>query len=254
MKKKELDWSFWMKMVISMVGMIMLLSFLLGGKAFQKKEDEQQQQRGSGKKLVETNPREPFRIQIMSMNTITLFFLLMSINEYRVSEFTSPFGVDPNKIPNKCRLQQQSYYWIIFLFCLMIVIYNYVALSHSLKKATSKNLIYDKSAPDDTSYRNLYRDKNRGRISSSEVETLIKNVRKIKFKNGMFVVEIYPHFMEFIFFMMLAFFSIIIYFFFVLSNYGVIENQLFKPCANPLNNDRFYDPFAEEEQENQEYY
>jgi len=250
MKKKEIDWSFWMKIVISGLGMILLLTFLLGGKAFQKKDDEQQQQKGRGEKSSrKTNPREPFRTQIMSMNTITLFFLLMSINEYRVNEFTSPFGVDPDKIPKKCKLHQESYYWIIFLLCLTIVGYNYLILFFTLARANSRNIIVEKTSSSDK-----YRDKYY-RASSGDVETLIKSVNRLNPKNGMFVVEIYPYFIEFMFFMMLAFFSIIIYIFFVLSNYSVIENKLFKPCANPLNNDRFYDPFAKEETtDNDEYY
>lgn len=246
--KKEIDWSFWMKIVLSVIGSFLWLSFLLGAKAFQSGEEEQQSQRGRDKRNPKTNPKKPFRTQIMSMNTITLFFLLMSINEYRVNEFASPFGVNPDKIPKKCKLQQQSYYWIILFCCFFIVGYNYIILLFTLNKATSKNLIIDKSSDRDRDDRYMYK------RSTSDVEGVIKSVRRLESKNGMFVVEIYPYLIEYVFFTILAFFSIIIYIFFVLSNYGVIENKLFKPCANPLNNDRFYDPFTNDEEENTEYY
>lgn len=224
MPRKELDWSFYMKIITSGVFIFFILSLLLGKKGFQSWEED------DGKKEKEkehpkTNHKRPLRMRIMVLNTISLFFMLMSIQEYRLNEFMSPFGVDPDKIPRTCRTEQQGYYWVILLFCVAIVAYNYIIHFNVLMNASVGNVRTEQS---------------------SRFEELSRYIRKTKLKNGGLVIETYPYIIEFMFAVFIAFFSATTYVMFVLINYNVIEGSIFKPCFHPLNNDRFYDPYVDE--------
>ena len=240
--KKQIDWSFWVKMVIAIIGGLFFLSFMIGTRwRFSKKYSLQQdlKQKKDDKSSKPTRPDQPLRVQIMSINTISLLFLLLSIQEYRVNEFISPFGVDPEKIPSTCHTQQSIFYWILIFFCFFLVGYNYLIVSNVLEKATSSNIIGQKEK----------RDSRYGFISSSSgADAIITKINeylsRLKLRNGMFLVEKYPSVIEFLFFGMIAVFSIVFYILLVLINYNVLSSDIFKPCVNPLNNDRFYDPFS----------
>jgi hypothetical protein len=106
-----------------------------------------------------------------------------------------------------------------------------------LKKASNTNIIVESSS---TTSRNV----------SGYVSIANAHIDKLAPKNGGFVVERYPFALEFAFSVLLSLFSVTMYVMFVLINYNVIESEIFKPCFHPLNNNRFYDPFVEEEQIN----
>jgi hypothetical protein len=240
--KKEIDWSFWVKMVVTVLGGLFLLSFILGTRwRFSKKFSLQQdlKQKKSESKPKPTNPQQPLRVQIMSINTISLFFLLMTIQEYRMNEVLSPFGVDPEKIPASCQVQQLVSYWIIMILSLFIVGYNYLIVSNILEKATSSNVIGQKEKRTSDRY---------GIVTTSNTDSIIQKVHNylssLRLRNGMFMVEKYPSVLEFLFFVLIALFSIVFYVLLVLNNYNVLSSNIFRPCVSPLNNDRFYDPYA----------
>lgn len=240
--KKEIDWSFWVKMVVTMIGGLFLLSFILGTRwRFSKKYSLQQdlKQKKDESKPQPTNPQQPLRVQIMSINTISLFFLLMTIQEYRMNEVLSPFGVDPEKIPASCQVHQLVSYWIIMFLSLFIVGYNYLIISNILEKATSSNVIGQKEKRTADRY---------GIVTTSNTDSIIQKVHNylssLRLRNGMFMVEKYPSVLEFLFFVLIALFSIVFYVLLVLNNYNVLTSNIFRPCVHPLNNDRFYDPYS----------
>lgn len=242
MTTKELNWSFWLKISLAGIGSILLLSFLLGtrwrfSKVYSLQQDLKQKETKVDPKA--TNPQQPLRVQIMTINTITLFFLLMTIQEYRMNEFISPFGVDPEKIPEKCQIQQLVYYWVILILSLFMIGYNYLILSNVLEKANSENIIGRLKEKKSTERYGYVTSSNTGAI----IEKINSYLASLKLRNGMFMVEKYPSILEFVFFYMVALFSIGMYIILVLNNYNVIETNIFKSCVHPLNNDRFYDPF-----------
>lgn len=225
MNKKELDWSFYVKIVVAAIGGLFILSFLRTPWAVSREDEESQ----SKKESPDTNPLKPLRMQIMSLNTISLFFLLMSISEFRTNEFMSPFGVDPDKIPSQCKLQQEAYTWTILISSLAIVAYNYFMVNGGvLGRATRGNVITDKTQE---------------RYSSVNVESIHKYIKNLKIKNAKFMVEKYPSKAELMFFMLVAIMSILMYILFVLQNYGVIDTNLFRPCVDPQDTSRFYNPY-----------
>lgn len=229
--RKEKDWSFGLKMSISGIfGIFMVFLLFFGKKAFEPMEEVDYK---SGKNPL-TNHKRPLRVQIMALNTITIFFLLMSVQEYRLNEFMSPFGVDPDKIPPQCKRQQEGYYWIVLFTCIIIIFYNLIIHSNILKTATKKNVLFEKKQ----------------QTASRNVGLVNDDIEKLKIRNGGFVVEKYPYMLEYLFAFLLALFSILMYILFVLNNYNVIEIKIFKNCFNPLDNKRFYDPFVEEETNN----
>lgn len=225
MNKKELDWSFYVKIVMAAIGGIFILSFLKTPWAVSREEEQSQ----SKKESPDTNPLKPLRMQIMSLNTISLFFLLMSISELRTNEFMAPFGVDPDKIPPKCQLQQEAYTWTILISSLAIVGYNYFIVGGGvLGRASSGNVIADKTQE---------------RYSSVSVDSIHKYIKRLKIKNAKFMVEKYPSKVELMFFVLVAIMSILMYMLFVLQNYGVISTNLFRPCVDPQDTSRFYNPY-----------
>lgn len=229
---KEIDWSFYVKIVISVIFLLFILVIVLfGSKAFQPMDEDQVKKDVKPKK---TNFRRPLRLKLIVLNTISLFFLLMSVQEYRLNEFMSPFGVDPDKIPSKCRTQQKFYYWIILTCCFFIVLYNFFIHFNVLTKASSANVIVETTSTT-----------SKDRVSSY-VSAAKSYIDKLAPTNGGFVVERYPFALEFVFSVLLSFFSILIYIMFVLINYNVIESEIFKPCFHPENTARFYDPFVSE--------
>lgn len=226
--QKEQDWKFYLKIGISIFGVLCILSFLIGTKwSFQTGQIEQYSQERS---ILSTNPQKPLRVQIMSLNTISLFFLFMCISEYRANEITSPFGVDPDKIPDKCKREQSVFLSFFMSFCVIILLYNFMIVPFLLQKATKENLSIDKSRTE------------RGYYSRS-IEDVIKSVTRLQPKNGMFMVQTNPTVIEFMFFMLIAVLSILLYVLFILHNYNVIDVSFFQSCFHPLNNDRFYDPY-----------
>lgn len=253
MIKKQLDGFFCMKIAISVIGIIFLLSFIRIKWNYMPSEDED----GNMKNLPEkkTKPNKPLRMQIMSFNTITLFFLLLSIQEYRVNEVISPFGVDPEKIPPDCKIEQSIYYFTTMACCLIIVGYNYFIVDSALKNATPRNLFVKPKEQTSVqrptyyglSYMKPERANHKDRIGSESVDSINRRLKELKSLNGGFLAEIYPSAVEFMFFVLVAIFSIVMYLLLVLSNYGILPGNMFKSCAHPLNNNRFYDPFAEED-------
>lgn len=224
MNKKELDWSFYVKIVMAAIGGVFILSFAKTSWAVSREEEQSQ-----SKKEPDTNPLKPLRMQIMSLNTISLFFLLMSVSELRTNEFMSPFGVDPEKIPSTCKLQQEAYTWTILISSLAIVGYNYFIVGGGvLGRATSGNVVADKTQE---------------RYSSVSVDSIHKYIKRLKIKNAKFMVERYPSKIELMFFVLVAITSILMYILFVLQNYGVINTNLFRPCVDPQDTSRFYNPY-----------
>lgn len=218
--RKEIDWRFVMKMVIVGVFFLFILIITFERKAFQPMEEQVKQN-----DHVKTDVRRPVRMKLMVMNTITLFFFLMSVQEYRLNEIMAPMGVDPDKIPTSCWIQQQIYYWFVILCCLLIVFYNFIIHFLVLTKASSTN------------------------VFSAKKDTVVKyaeyiNKKQNAFKNGGAVVEMYPYALEFVVSVLLAFLSGFFYVMFVLINYNIIDNNMFKSCFHPRNTARFYDPFA----------
>ena len=57
------------------------------------------------------------------------------------------------------------------------------------------------------------------------------------------MVEKYPSKVELMFFVLVAIMSILMYMLFVLQNYGVISTNLFRPCVDPQDTSRFYNPY-----------
>ena len=75
--QKEMDWSFYVKIVISGIFLFFILVIILfGSKAFQPMDEDQVKKDAKPKK---TNFRRPLRMKLIVLNTISLFFLLMSI-------------------------------------------------------------------------------------------------------------------------------------------------------------------------------
>lgn len=218
--KKELDWTFMFKMGLVGVGLLLFSGFALGTTwVFRPSEDDDV---GASAGTRKTNPRKPLRAQVMSFNTITIFFLLMSVAEFRTNEVLSPHGVDPAKIPPKCRTQQQAYTGIVLACALLIVFYNYFVLTAGvLAKPDTGNVLMQK-----TSQRN--------------VDDIVRYMRRVRSKNTAVLVEVYPYKLEFFFFALVAIFSVIMYGVLVLANYGVIDADLFRPCF--ADTQRFYDP------------
>ena len=220
---KEIDWSFYVKIVIAGIFLFFVLIIVLfGHKAFQPLNEDHVKM---DSKQPKTNYRQPIRMQLIVLNTFSLFFMLMSIQEYRLNEFMSPFGVDPEKIPSQCKTQQQLYYWIVLTCAFALVLYNFFVHFMVLKKASAGNVIMD----------------NPQRVSS-----YVSAIDKLTIKNGGFVVQKYPFVPEYLFSVFLALFSGITYIMFVLINYNVVESKIFRPCFHPQNTSRFYDPFVEQ--------
>lgn len=225
--KKKLDWRFVMKMIIAGVFFLFILINIFGKKAFQPMEEQTNKSNSS---RVKTNVHRPLRMRLMVMNTITLFFFLMSVQEYRLNEVMAPFGVDPDKIPSSCWSQQQAYYWFVMLCCLLLVFYNFIIHFMVLTEASSSNTF----------------------VSSTDKNSVVGSIhsiigKKSSFKNGGVVVEMYPYALEFVFSVLLAFLSATFYVMFVLINYNIIESNIFQSCFHPRNTARFYDPFDKNE-------
>lgn len=227
--EKERNWIFWSKITLTIIASLFLLSFLLGTKwVFHKGESDEQQYQQKSYDSPKTNTKKPLRVQIMSLNTITLFFLVMCISEFRVNEIASPMGVDPEKIPEKCKTRQRLLYFFFMSFCIIIIFYNFIIIPFILKKARRDNLITDRRQKDS---------------SSKTLDDVLRSVSRLKAKNGMFMVERYPSVVEFAFFILIAFLAIILYLLLVLDNYGILEIKPFQSCFHPLDNNRFYDPY-----------
>lgn len=223
--RKEIDWSFYVKIVVSAIFSIFVLFILIrGNKSFKPADDEGYDTQKSKTPAKKTEHRRPLRLQIIVLNTITIFFLLMSVQEYRVNEFMSPVGVDPAKIPHNCVKRQQAYYWFVLTSCFMLILYNFSAHFTTLKNATRGNIILKQE---------------KSRTSPTRV---IEDIKELKVSNGGFVVENYPFLVEYLFSVLLCLFSIVFYVIFVLSNYNVIDTVFFQPCFDPLELSRFYDP------------
>lgn len=205
--RKELDWAFAFKMGMVGVGLMMLLGFGLGTTWVLRPGEEDDKTVDTRK----TNPRKPLRAQIMSINTITLFFLLLSVSEMRADGFMSPRGIDPETIPPKCRAQQQAYTSFALGCSLLIVLYNYFVFSAGVLARPSAG--------------NIRMEKQRG------AQEFVRCVRGIKSRNTALVVEVYPYPVEFFFFALVAVLALLMYGLFVLTNYGVIETKLFDACA-----------------------
>lgn len=230
MNKKPLDWTFYIKIVMATIGGLFLLSFLRTKWALYVDEEEQVSQKT---KSPTTNPLKPLRVQIMSLNTISLFFMLMSVSEFRTNEFMSPFGVDPNNIPPACKFQQESYTWMILFFCLAIVGYNYFIVGNGvLGRATRSNVVSEKKQSED-----------RYRYTEMSVEKINKYIKALNIKNAKFMVERYPSKFELMFFAIVSILSIVFYILLVLQNYGVINTNMFRPCVDPDDTSRFYNPY-----------
>lgn len=226
---------------MSSLGAIFLLSFFIGTKWVITRPDNEEGEDRSPQK-TKTNPKKPLRMQIMSINTMTLFFLLMSIQEYRTNEFLSPFGVDPDKIPSKCKNDQKAYTLIMLFCCLMIVFYNYFMVANVLEKANINNVLFTQTRDERRAFfSRIDRSGNNEKIGS-----INDKVRSMKPLNADFMAEIYPRRLEFAFFILIAVFSIIMYTLCVLFNYGVLSSKMFKSCVHPQDNDRYYDPFMDE--------
>lgn len=231
MNKKPLDWSFYVKIVMAAIGGLFILTFLRTKWALSVDDEEQVSQKTES---PTTNPLKPLRVQIMSLNTISLFFMLMSISEFRTNEFMSPFGVDPDKIPSSCKLQQEAYTWTMLILCLAIVGYNYFIVGGSvLGRATRGNVVYEKKQVE-----------NRYRYTELSVEKINKDIKNLKIKNAKFMVEKYPSKVELMFFTLVSILSIVLYIVLVLQNYGVINTNMFRPCVDPDDTSRFYNPYT----------
>lgn len=243
--KKQLDWHFWFKIVISILGLIFMFSFVLTKWALSRPDEynEDEDDKSPGKR---TDPRKPLRLQIMSLNTLTLFFLLMSIGEYRTNEFMSPFGVDPDKIPSKCKIEQEAYTWVVMICCAMIVFYNYFMVGNVLSKANVSNIVFaqKKQKQERRGGLSFYRIDRSG--NNEKINSINEKVKSMKPLNADFMAEIYPQRAEFVFFVLIAALSIVMYTMCVLSNYGVFSSKMFKSCVHPIDNDRYYDPFLDE--------
>ena len=259
--KKEIDWSFYVKIVIASIFglyvLILSLDLLFGIRVFKPlTDDDDIDQQKIHQKSPKSNHRRPIRLRIIILNTITLYFLLMSIQEYRVNEFMSPFGVDPDKIPEKCKTQQEMYYWTVYVLCFIIVVYNFIIHYNILNKGSEKNLIPDvvpKKQTDrsDRSKYYLYRRIHSSADAKLNIKNMMQSVKKIKLKNGGIVAEEYPYAIEF-FFIMVAWFGVIMYFIFVLNNYNVLKSRdLFEYCYD--DNSRFYNPYADATEEENSY-
>lgn len=208
--KKELDWTFSFKMVLVHVGLLMLLGFALGTTWILDSGDEDNKSAPDARK---TNPRKPLRAQIVSFNTITLFFLLMSVAEFRTDGFLSPRGVDPDTIPPKCKAQQQAYTTFALGCAFLIILYNYFVFSAGiLAKPSAGNIRMEK-------------------VREGSAQQFVRCVRGVKTRNTALVVEVYPHPAEFFFFVLIAVLAVLMYALFVLANYGVIQTKLFDACA-----------------------
>lgn len=224
-RRKELDWRFAVKMAVAGVFFLFILINIFGKKAFQPMEEQEDKR----KQHTKTNVRRPLRMKLIVMNTISLFFFLMSVQEYRLNEVMAPFGVDPDKIPSSCWAQQQFYYWFVMLCCLFLVFYNFIIHFNVLSKASSSNIISS---------------------SSTDKSTFVNSASKLNIasiKNAGAVVEMYPYALEFAFSVILAFLSVTLYVMFVLINYNLVESKIFQSCFHPRNTARFYDPFAGKE-------
>lgn len=228
---KQKDWSFYVKITTAGIFLFFAVIILLfGSKGFQPMDDDEQQKKDI-KPPTKTKIQRPLRMRLIVLNSITMFFLLMSIQEYRLNEFMSPFGVDPDNIPAQCKTQQEMFYWVALTACFVIVVYNFFIQFNVLKKATAGNVIVEQKN----------RDSVHGYVGRAN-----SAIARLSIKNGGFVVETYPFFLEFAFSVLLTFFSGIFYIMLVLINYNVIQSNIFKPCFHPQNTTRFYDPFAEE--------
>lgn len=237
--KKQLDWHFWLKIVMSCMGGVFLLSFFIGTRwQTAKPDDDDEKKKPQDNK---TNPKKPLRMQIMSINTLTLFFFLMSIQEYRTNEFLSPFGVDPDKIPPRCKMEQEVYTWIVLICCLIIVGYNYFMVGSVLQKANTTNVLFKQTIDERRAGMSFYRTSNTENIGS-----INNKVKNMKLLNADFMAEMYPQRAEFAFFVLIAVFSILMYTLSVLFNYGVLHSKMFKSCVHPKDNDRYYDPYMDE--------
>ena len=231
MNKKPLDWSFYVKIVMAAIGGLFILTFLRTKWALSVDDEEQVSQKTES---PTTNPLKPLRVQIMSLNTISLFFMLMSISEFRTNEFMSPFGVDPDKIPSSCKLQQEAYTWTMLISCLAIVGYNYFIVGSGgvLGRATRGNVVGEKKQAED-----------RYRYTELSVEKINKYIKSLKIKNARFMVEKYPSKVELMFFTLVSILSIVLYIVLVLQNYGVINTNMFRPCVDPDDTSRFFNPY-----------
>lgn len=245
--KKEQEWSFWVKIVIIGIFGVFLLhmtgSLIYKSKFLPLWEDDDT----SSKKSKPINIGQPTRLRIMIMNTITLFFLMMSIQEYNVDEFMSPFGIDTSKINSSCKVMQGWYYWTALILSCLIVFYNYLCLNNVINKVKSDNVSFVKQAQTQKK-KNVPSGVIKISTSSSSITSIMNTIKNANLANAGFVYEIHPNFSE-IFFILIAWLALIMYIFMVLCNYNVLDCAFFKPCFHPVNKDKLYDPYDDQQQQ-----
>jgi magnesium-transporting ATPase (P-type) len=172
-----------------------------------------------------TKPSRPLRVQLMACNTITLFFFLLSIQEYQTYRVLLP--KETISTP-ECKTQQLIYTGFVVVCCAVIVLYNYGMSWNALANANTQNL-FTKPAYADSSDSG-YGNKSVKSVSSDSIRSIEKRVKELKTVNGAFVAEIYPFLLEMVLFASLAILSVLLYVLSVLRNYGIIEVNMFSSC------------------------
>lgn len=153
---KEYPWNFWYKMILGFIGLLIYLYF--GFRAlFMSTEDKKQPQLDkqkkdkyssssneygffSGKEKMSYKYRNdcPPRLILVVMNSITIFYLMLTIQEWGVSDAVGTLGVDESKTPPSCQTQQRLTYWILMSACILLAMHNFYCVSNVFVKEPTK--------------------------------------------------------------------------------------------------------------------
>lgn len=136
---KDYPWNLWYKMIIGVIGLLFYAYFLFRY-FFMSTEDKKTQDIDKDKKNKSTSSEYTFwgkekksykyrndsppRLLLVIMNSLTIFYLMLAIQEWGVSEAVGTLGVDPSKIPDSCKTQQRLTYWTLMGICIILVLYN----------------------------------------------------------------------------------------------------------------------------------
>lgn len=88
---------------------------------------------------VKTNNKivYPERVNLMALNTVSIFFFLMSIMEFNLHYASSPLGIDYDKISsNDCQREIAFGFWILMVIVSLLVAYNVGIIYQILEEPT----------------------------------------------------------------------------------------------------------------------
>lgn len=271
------NWTFLIKITIAGIGLLIYMTFLwksrfLSTDDFRKtiKDDKSQSSSSSrdqyyyssSSRQTKSNPRYytnhnhiPTQAVLMALNTMSIFFLMLTIQEWRANEIIDPIGVDSELTPIDCKVQQQIAYWILFGLCVVLLFLNLYNMSNMFysnptekmwKNASDTVLGYDRliSSASTKKHENfsdhLYESSSSmAPKTGNKFYTIIGKI--IKEPDWTILFRKLPNHAQFLFSYIIGIFSIILYTISICVDNIVDCPSVFKSCYKTADA-RYFDP------------